>query len=228
MRAAFLWVVFPLLLLPIQGSQALGSQLLATISGILLQTTIHESGHAGAAHFYGWNVDDFRPYPTMCGDRFAGGCVTSHPDYDPRLPDGGINKRYLRESRAISAAGTMASQLSVLLLTPFVAKTKSSSFIGETLRSMLYFQNLDWIFYVATDTLTGFKGDWYSVAQSNGVPTAYYLPPAALSYWALDRYRQHFLKRDRQVSSSPIIRPQWALKDRSTPWFGVHVMWTIL
>lgn len=225
MRLGYLRIVLILFVLPVNGSQAHGSQFFSTLSGILLQTTIHESGHAGAAMIYGWQVDDFRPYPTICGERLAGGCVTSHPDEEPRLADGSINKRYLRESRAIAAAGTMASQLSVLLLTPLVAKTRPSSFIGQTLRNMLYFQNLDWIFYVATDTLTEFKGDWYTVAQTNGIPTASYLPPAALSYWALNRYRQSFFKQESQ-GSLPIIRPQWALRDRSRPMIGFSVLWT--
>ena len=167
----------------------------ANVTGLFLQILIHESGHAAMAQRLGWTVEDFRPYPHVCGGRIVGGCVDvsrNKPDYDE---DGRMNRATLADSRKISAAGSMASNLSVLALSPLQRVFRPSGFAGMTLGHMLTYQTYDWIFYTLTDTLTSFQGDWYAVARNLDVPVYYFIGPAALNYWLLGKYRQMFVRR---------------------------------
>lgn len=191
----FRTILFGALLCSPQHAFGFGLRLLdgATLTGILLETTIHESGHALTALAVGWEVDQFRPYPHICGGRLVGGCVSTHTDLKPYGDDGKMNRKYLAENRAISAAGSLASQLGVLIFSPLVGKLKASTFWGKALRQMLFFQNMDWLFYTVTDSVSNFQGDWYSVAKSLDVPTYTFVPPAALSAAGLNIYRQKFV-----------------------------------
>ncbi len=207
---------------------AFGMPALTTITGLLLETAIHESGHALTASSLGWTIDDFRPYPNICGGRLVGGCVLTHTDLKPYDPDGQMNREYQAQSRAIAAAGSLSSQLGVLIFAPLAGKLNGTSFWGSALRKMVYFQNLDWIFYTVTDSLSNFQGDWYSVAKSVNVPTYYFVAPAAASYWGLNKYRQKFIKTDKEPASGSSLKvaPQLGFMGRSVPSFGLKLAMT--
>lgn len=169
----------------------------ANVSGLLLQIVLHESGHAAAAAGYGWEIEDYRPYPNICGGRLVGGCVIASPKDQPVKPS---------ESRNVSAAGSVTSQLSVLALSPLQRSLKPNGFAGKTFRAMLDYQVADFLFYAVIDSVTDFKGDWYAVAQSIDKPTWYFIPPAALSYWLLGKWRQSFERK--AAAAPPAAAPQ--------------------
>lgn len=190
----------------------------ANVTGLFLQILIHESGHAAMAAGLGWRVDEFKPYPHVCGGRVVGGCVHSSTDLPEYDADGKMNRQRLSESRRISAAGSTASSLSVLAFAPLQRVFRSSGFAGMTLGHMLIYQNYDWIFYTVTDSVSSFEGDWFAVAESLDVPVYYFVAPAALNYWLLKKYREHFIRRTSPATPAPpVVLPRVTLSPGELP-----------
>lgn len=179
----------------------------ANVTGLFLQIMIHESGHAAMAAGLGWKVDEFKPYPHICGGRLVGGCVQTSTDLPEFDADGRMNRQRLSESRRIAAAGTTASSVSVLAFSPLQRVFRPSGFAGLTLNHMLIYQQYDWLFYTVTDSLSSFQGDWYAVAQSLDVPVYYFVAPAALNFWLLKIYREHFIRRSTPVTPPKVQTP---------------------
>jgi len=157
----------------------------------------HETFHAIVGLANGWDVDKFRPFPHICGGRLVGGCVHV-------IPPAGISaSKKKSDSRWISAAGSIGNLLLGSALIPYAATLQRGTVRRYHLESLIFYQIWDWPIYTIYEVIFPFKGDWYSVSKSTGIPLLVFpIIAAGASYTIETKLRAPMLEEEEPEAMS--------------------------